>query len=418
MDLDLGGIAASIAVPKTYADPARIHRAFKVLRERSPVHWVEADGMQPFWGITRHADIIAVEQQHRTFLAAPRTVLFNELAETALCQLTGRVPAVQPLTHMDAPAHRIYRAITQASFAPENLQRIEGSLAGMARETVDDLPNADSKFDFARHAALYPLRVIMGILGVPADDLPLMLELTRNLLGVDDPGRRTRADPFEAISSALIGFRDYFDELTRERRARPRDDVASLIANATVDGKPIPDFERLSYFIILATAGHDTTSFAIAGGLLALIEHPEQLARLQADRGLLDRAVDEILRWTSPVRHFMRTANEKCEVGGMSVQPGDSLALFFISANRDETVFYDSDAFLIERSPNPQIAFGSGVHFCLGHHLAKMEIRALLKEMLERLEHIELAGKPEWAISNFVGGVRSLPVRCTIGSAS
>lgn len=418
MDFELSRIAASIAVPETYADPANVNRAFQALRERSPVHWVEAEGMRPFWAVTRHADIIAVEQRHRTFLAAPRTVLFNELAETALSQLTGRVPAVQPLTHMDAPSHRIYRAITQASFAPENLQRIEGSLARMARETVDELSKLNSKFDFASHAALYPLRVIMSILGVPAEDLPLMLELTRNLLGVDDPDRRTREDPFEAISSALVGFRDYFDRLTDERRARPRDDVATIIANAIVDGKPIPDFERLSYFIILATAGHDTTSFAIVGGLLALIEHPEQRARLQADPGLFDKAVDEILRWTSPVRHFMRTATETCEVGGARVRAGDSLALFFVSANRDEDVFNDSDRFLIDRSPNPQIAFGNGVHFCLGHHLAKMEIRALFKELLRRLERVELAGKPRWAISNFVGGVRSLPIRCVIGPAS
>jgi cytochrome P450 len=418
MGFELRRIAESIAVPETYADPAKINRAFKVLRERSPVHWVETEGMRPFWAVTRHADIIAVEQQHRTFLAAPRTVLFNELAETALCQLTGRVPAVQPLTHMDAPVHRIYRAITQASFAPENLQQIESSLARMARETVDGLSNVNSKLDFASHAACYPLRVIMSILGVPANDLPLMLELTRNLLGVDDPSRRTRDDPFEAIRWGLVGFRDYFDKLTNERRARPRDDIATIIANATVDGRPIPDFERLSYLIILATAGHDTTSFAITGGLHALIEHPEQLARLRANPGLLSQAVDEILRWTSPVRHFMRTATEKCEVGGAKVRSGDSLALFFISGNRDEDVFFNGDYFIADRNPNPQIAFGHGVHFCLGHYLAKMEIRAFFKELLGRLGRIDSAGKPQWTRSNFVGGIRSLPIRCMIDLAS
>ncbi len=374
MDVELRKIAASVAIPETYADPAKINEAFKILRLRSPVHWVEADGIRPFWAVTRHADVISIEQQHRNFLAAPRTVLSNEFADIALCQLTGREPAVRPLTHMDNPDHRVYRAIAQASFAAENLRGVEVSLAKMAREMVDELSSADLICDFASLAALYPLRVIMRILGIPMVDLPLMLELTRNLLGVDDPNRRTKDDPFEAVRMALVGFRDYFDKLTEDRRAKPRDDLASIIANATIMGKPIEDFERLSYFIILATAGHDTTSFAISSGLHALIEHPDQLARLNKYPEFLDHAVDEILRWSSPVRHFMRTAREESEVGGVRIRSGDLLALFFISANRDEKVFFDSETFLADRTPNPQIAFGHGIYFCLGHHLAKIEI--------------------------------------------
>jgi len=187
-----------------------------------------------------------------------------------------------------------------------------------------------------------------------------------------------------------------------------------VIAGATIGEKPIPDFERLSYFIILATAGHDTTSLAMAGGLHALLEHPDQWLRLKNDPALLDRAVDEILRWTSPVRHFMRTAREACEIGSTKIEAGDSLALFFVSANRDEKVFSGGDHFFVDRTPNPQIAFGHGAHFCLGHHLAKMEIRVLFKELLARAEHIELAGEPRWAKSNFVGGIRSLPIRCAL----
>jgi cytochrome P450 len=414
MDAEFEKIAASIALPDTYADPARVNRIFEVLRKRSPVHRVAAEGIVPFWAITRHADVLAIEQNHRDFLAAPRTVLFNELAETALSQLTGRTPPLQPLTHMDNPAHRAYRAITQASFTEENLRRREASIAAMAQDIVDELASAGSTFDFANHAALFPLRVIMSVLGLPAADLPLMLELTRNLLGVDDPDRRTRADPFEAIRTALIGFRNYFDKLSRDRRARPREDVATIIANARLEGKPIGDFERLSYFIILATAGHDTTSFAIAGGLHALMKFPDQLAYLKKHPDILDRSVDEILRWTSPVRHFMRTAARDCEIGGTNIGSGESLALFFISANRDERMFSDGHIFLADRTPNPQIAFGHGLHFCLGHHLAKMEIRAFFKEFLARLEYIEFAGKPLWTRSNFVGGIRSLPIRCRL----
>jgi len=411
---DLNKLAASIALPDTYADPASVNRAFKALRERSPIHWTKADGIQPFWAITRHADILAIEENPGNFLAAPRTVLFNELAETALCQLTGRNPALQPLTHMDEPAHRAYRAITQASFAPENLRRLEVSISKMAHELVDELSSAHEGYNFAEIVALFPLRVIMNILGVPTKDLPLMLDLTRNFLGVDDPRRRTKEDPFEAVRTTLIGYRDYFDELTKERRARPRDDVATIIANAKLDGKLIPDFERLSYFIILATAGHDTTTFAITGGLYAFIEYPDQLIKIKEDFNLLDRAVDEVLRWTSPVRHFMRTARSECKIGERKIRADDSLALFFISANRDENVFTDGDRFLIDRSPNPQISFGHGIHFCLGHYLARMEMRALFRALLSRLERIELAGKPQWTKSNFVGGIRSLPIRTRI----
>jgi len=418
MDVDLHKIATSVAMPETYADPAKMSKAFKVLRLRSPVHSVEAEGIRPFWAVTRHADVLAVEQQHRNFLAAPRTVIFNQFADIALCQLTGREPALRPLTHMDDPDHRAYRAITQASFAPENLRLLEGQLAKMARETVDGLSSADRTCDFASLVALYPLRVIMSLLGVPKADFPLILEWNRNLLGVDDPDRRSKDDPFEAIRTALVGFRDYFDKLTEDRRVRPRDDLATIIANATVMGKPIPDFERLSYFIILSTAGHDTTTFAIVGGLHALIEHGDQLALLKKHPELLDRAVDEILRWSSPVRHFMRTAREECDVGGTKIRSGDSLALFFVSANRDEKVFFDSESFVVSRTPNPQIAFGHGVHFCLGHHLAKMEIRALFKELINRVEHIEFAGEPQWARSNFVGGIRSLPIRAKLRAVS
>src|SRR5579871_810664 len=417
MTAELEKIAASIAEPDTYADPTRVERAFKILRSCSPVHWVKANGIKPFWAVTRHPDVIAVEQNGQTFLAAPRTVLFNELAETAFSQLTGRSPPLQPLTHMDDPAHRAYRVITQACFTPDRIRRLEASISTMARQSIDELMDADMEVDFAAVTAKFPLRVLMNILGTPADDLPLLLELNRNLLGVDDPQRRTKRDPFEAIRTALVEYRDYFDDLTGERRARPRNDIATLIARAKIDGKPIPDFERLSYFIILATAGHDTTSFAISGGLHALIKHPQQLEKLKNDLSLLDRGVDEILRWTSPVRHFMRTAKQESDVGGTKIRAGESLALFFISANRDERVFIDSEKFLINRYPNPQVAFGQGAHFCLGHHLAKVEIRVFLKELMSRLDRIEFAGTPQWARSNFVGGIRSLPIRCRLRPA-
>ena len=419
MTLELLRIGASVAQPETYMDPVRISRAFKALRERSPVHWVETSGFRPFWAITRHADIIAIEQSAQRFLAAPRTILFNELAESAFVQLTGKTPPVRPLTHMDDPEHRVYRAITQAFFAPANIQKYEKSVVvPMAQKLVDELSHGNRVYDFADIAARFPLGVIMTLIGVPISDLAQILVWTRDLLGVDDPNRRTKKDPFAAIESSLVGFRDYFDRLAKERRKRPRDDIATLLANAKIGGKSIPDFERISYFIILSTAGHDTTSFAITGGLHAFIEFPDQLEKFKYDPSLLVRAVDEILRWTSPVRHFMRTARADCEIGEARIRAGDSLALFFISGNRDEQVFAHSNSFVVTRNPNPQIAFGSGPHHCLGHHLAKMEIRILFKSLMERLDQIECAGTPVWTSSNFVGGIRSLPIRCRRRSIS
>jgi cytochrome P450 len=237
-----------------------------------------------------------------------------------------------------------------------------------------------------------------------------MLRLTQELFGPEDSEMRREADHGD-LHNVVLDFFDYFNRMTADRRANPRDDLATLIANAEVDGKPIGEFEAMSYYVIVATAGHDTTSSSAAGGLLALIENPSEMAKLKADPDLIPSAVEEMIRWVTPVKHFMRTATADCIVGGKSVRAGEALTLFYPSGNRDEAVFDDPFTFRVDRAPNRQIAFGFGAHLCLGMHLARMEMAELFRELLPRLEHIELAGEPSRVASSFVSGLKHLPVR-------
>ena len=213
---------------------------------------------------------------------------------------------------------------------------------------------------------------------------------------------------------ALLDFFAYFQDLTAARRAEPTGDLASAIANARVDGEYLSDFDTASYYVIIATAGHDTTSSTISGGLHALIEHPGELARLRDEPALLPAAADEMIRWVTPVKEFMRTAAADTQVGGVPVKEGESLLLSYPSANRDEEVFDDPFRFDVGRDPNKHLAFGFGVHYCLGAALARMETRALFAELLPRLESVELAGQPEWVATTFVGGLKHLPIRYTL----
>jgi cytochrome P450 len=282
------------------------------------------------------------------------------------------------------------------------------------------LETLGGRCDFARDVAVwYPLQVILAILGLPESDYARMLKLTQELFGAsdDDMGRGERS--VDDLIAVIMDFFQYFMGVTAERRADPGDDLATLIANGRIDGEPMPDIETISYYIIVATAGHDTTSSAMAGGLQALIQNPDQLARLKADPGLLNSAVDEMIRYTSPVRHFMRTAQTDAVVGGMEVKAGDWLYLSYLAANRDPEVFVDPHTFDVGRSnADRHLAFGFGAHFCLGAQLARMELRTVFRDLLPRLEHIELVGPPLNMKTTFVGGTKSLPISYRLNHTS
>jgi cytochrome P450 len=395
-----------LATPLAYTDEARMHEALTLLRRESPVHLVDAEGYRPFYALTQHADVLTVERETALWLHEPRPLL-GPIAQEAVQEAAP----LKTLIHMDDPQHRVVRAIGADWFRPRAMRMMEDRVRELARRHVDKMAGLGSECDFVTEIAVhYPLYVILSLLGLPESDFPRMLQLTKELFGGQDEESR-RGGTAEDLMAVLLDFFAYFQRLTAARRSEPTDDLASAIANATVDGKPLDDLETTSYYVIIATAGHDTTSSTIAGGLHALMEHPSQLARLQEDPSLIATAAEEMIRWVTPVKEFMRTASASTSVGGVPIAEGESVLLSYPSANRDEEVFDEPFTFDVGRDPNRHLAFGFGTHFCLGAALARIEIQALFAELLPRLESIELAGTPEWTATTFVGGLKHLPVK-------
>lgn len=415
----------AIANPATYADEPRIHEMLAKLRKEDPVHWTAPDGFRPYWAITKYDDILEIEKRNDVFHNEPRSTLMNIQTEHDLASMwggpdpkTGRVSPFRTLIDMDGEDHRAYRGLTQAWFMPGNLKKLEARMGELAKRYVDKMLEHGNSCDFAREVAVYyPLHVIMSILGVPESDEPLMLKLTQELFGGQDPDLKRDETKSSTDTNVILDFFMYFNKMTAERRANPGEDLASVIANANIKGCPLGDLETASYYIIVATAGHDTTSSSIAGGLRALIENPDQLKKLKENPALLDGAVNEMIRWTTPVQHFMRTAMEDYTVRGTKIEKGQALQLLYVSGNRDEEVFADPFRFDITRDPNRHVAFGYGAHVCLGQHLAKMEIKAFFAELLRRLDTIEITGEPKKIQSVFVTGLKSLPIRYSLRAA-
>ena len=401
----------TVVNPEFWGDENRMHEQFRWLRANDPLRLVEPDGFEPFWNVTRYDDIKAIEGNKALFINDPRPTLAPRERDQMVRAVTGRKHLIRSLVQMDDPDHSRYRMLTQGWFMGANLRKLEGRVNQLATMYVDRLGELGGECDFVKDVAIwYPLRVIMEILGVPEHDEALMLKLTQELFGSTDPDNRRSFEP-QDFFAVVEDFEEYFRQLTARRRAEPTDDVASLIANATFDGERMPELDTNGYYTIIATAGHDTTSASTAGGLLALIENPDQMKRLRADESLMNTAIDEMIRWVTPVRHFMRTATQDFKLRGQTIRAGESAALWYPSANRDEEVFDAPFEFRVDRSDAKQLAFGFGTHVCLGQHLARMEIRALLRELLNRVDQIELAGEPRYTQSNFVGGLKNLPIR-------
>ena len=417
-----GEVAAAVVDPVAYGQWEMLHDQLAWARVNAPLAVAENPDHDPFWLVTRHADIMAISRDPQRFANGVRpTVLTNRdgeaLARAATPNNDGHL--IRSLVQMDAPDHMKYRLLTQSWFMPKNLKIVEDRIRQLARETVDHMLEAGGETDFARDvAAHYPLRVIMDILGVPPEDEPRMLMLTQQLFGPTDPElNRSR----EAITSAeqaiamlnyvIADFENYFGALTADRRANPREDIATVIANAMVGGEQIPDRELAGYYMIIATAGHDTTSASTAGAIMELAKNPALFERFRDAESDKAGLIEEAIRWTTPVQHFMRSAKEDIEIGGQAIRAGDWLMLNYVSGNRDEGVFGNPFTFDPDREKNQQIAFGFGAHVCLGQHLARMEMRILMEELLPRLKSLELAGEPARVESVFVGGLKRLPIR-------
>ncbi len=394
---------------KIYGDPEAQHRLFAALRREDPVHWTEPEGYRPFWTVARHQDIIEVERQNDRFINAKRTKLLTIDFEAKVKEVMGGRPMlVRAINQMDNPDHRAYQKLTHAWFQPRQLRQLQEKIARLARESVDRLRSFGGECDYVNDVSVwYPLRIIMMILGLPDEDEERLLKITQAYFGGGDPEMQRGSD----LIKATLDYIEYFKEVVADRRRHPRDDVASIIANSEIDGQPIGDFEAYSYYIALASAGHDTTSSTVAGGLLALIENPDELGKLRANPDIIPAAVEEMVRWVSPVKHFFRTAVEDYELRGQKIRAGDHLLMCYPSANRDEEVFDRPFAFLADRSPNRHLGYGYGIHACIGQHLARAEMIALFRELLARVEHIALAGRPSWTETSFLGGLKRLPIR-------
>jgi cytochrome P450 len=415
-------LAWAVVSPKSYADQTFIDDAFARIRAEFPLAKTNIPDFDPFWVVSKHADILEISRQNDLFHNGDfAATLTTKAADAIVRGQTGGSPhLIRTLVQMDAPDHPKFRVMTQAWFMPQNLKKLEVRVREIARTYVDKMASMDGECDFLNDIALYfPLRVIMEILGVPEEDEPRMLKLTQELFGAQDQDvNRSGKDSSESVEKALadiqavlMDFFLYFNKITQDRRAMPTDDVATVIANAKMDGEDIGAFEAVSYYTIIATAGHDTTSSSTAGGLYGLIQNPDQLAALKADLSLIPGLVDESIRMTTPVKHFMRSATADYELRGQKIRKGDWLFLAYPSGNRDEEVFEDPYDFKIGRTPNKHLAFGYGAHLCLGQHLAKMEMRIFWEELLPRLKSVELSGQPKLTEANFVGGLKSLPIR-------
>lgn len=405
----------ALADPSAYADDARLHTALARLRADNPVAWVDHAPYRPFWAVTRHDDIMAVERDNTLFISEPRPLLATAAADDLAKHQLEAGMGLRTLIHMDDPHHRKIRAIGADWFRPKAMRALKVRVDELARRYVDKMASLGGECDFVTAIAVdFPLYVIMSLLGLPEEDFGRMHMLTQEMFGGDDDEYKRDGGSLEDQLSVLLDFFAYFAQLTASRRATPTEDLASAIANGRVDGEPLSDVDTASYYVIVASAGHDTTKDAISGGLLALIENPGELEKLRADPELMGTAVEEMIRWTTPVKEFMRTATADTSIRGVPIAKGESVYLAYASGNRDEEIFTDPFRFDVTRDPNKHLSFGYGVHFCLGAALARMEMASLFTELLPRLASIELAGTPTLSATTFVGGLKHLPIRYTM----
>ena len=394
-----------------YVRPQDIHRKLDELRETQPVCLVEPKDVRPYWAVTRYDDIRYIESHPELFSAEPRAILILEALEQVNQERFGEIMGVKTLVHMEGERHMALRKITRDWFMPANIAKLRGHVADLAEGFIQRMRDKGGECDFAADIAFwFPLRVVLQLIGVPEQDEARILQLTQQLFAPESFASDDK-DAMTVFLETVTEMGGYFSALAADRRDTPRDDIASILSNATLDGELIDDFTLTSYFVLLATAGHDTTSASIAGGMHALLTHPEQHQQLLADPTLYPQAADEMIRWVTPVKHFARTVLADTELRGVSLKKGDTVAMFFESGNRDADAIDRPLEFDISRKASKHTAFGYGRHNCLGMHLARMEAETFMRLLLPQLESIELNGEPSYIPSHFVSGLNSLPIK-------
>ena len=392
------------------------HELWTHLRKESPVYWYAQRGHTPFWAITKHEDIMEISSKPDIFSnEAGGIIVLNEAQIQSFIEGGSGSPLAQMKTiiTMDPPEHRSYRKVASGYFTPRGVTNLDEIVKSSAAAIFDELPD-EGEVDFIETIAQkHPLRVLATILGINEEQEERLLVITQELFGGEDPDMQRQGEDREAARKELgMEFYMLFDEIIKDRRACPRDDLATMLANAELsDGCPLGQLETLGYYLIVFTAGHDTTRNALSGAISAFLDHPDQFERLRQDPSLSKSAVDEIVRWTTPVNYMKRQAVQDYELRGQKIKAGEELALFYCSANRDEDVFEDPFTFDIGRSPNRHLGFGWAEHYCLGAHLAKASMKALTEEMVRRVEWMEPNGERTFISSNFVVGLKTLPVK-------
>jgi cholest-4-en-3-one 26-monooxygenase len=400
----------NICDPEVFRDMDH-HEAFKVLRAEDPVHWTEEENGPGFWSITKHADLVLINRDAEGFSSEANGVnLIEPDNMDSGFDMRGKI-----MLMTDPPRHTRLRLLVNKGFTPRMINMIEQHLRYRAELIVDEVIERGECEFVTELAAELPLQAIAEIMGVPQEERHLLFEWSNRLVGADDPEYNDGTEDATLAAAELYMYAASLGELRREN---PQDDIVSRLIHAEINGDKLTQEEFELFCLLLAVAGNETTRNATAHGIVALMENPEQLAKLRSDPDrYIDGAVEEILRWSTPVLHFRRTAMKDLELRGKQIKAGDKVVIWHISANRDEEIFDDAFTFDIERSPNEHIAFGGGgAHYCLGTNLARMELRLIFREVVGRMGDLALNGEIERLRSNFIGGIKHIPVKFTPGA--
>jgi cholest-4-en-3-one 26-monooxygenase len=387
-----------------YAATGDPHDQLRQLRQEAPV-FRHNDPQLPegYWAITKHADVVYVSRNPELFSSFEKTAMLDEYAQEQIDQQR------MFMLNQDPPDHTRMRGLVNRGFTPRMIAGLEARI----QETCDDIVGqalAKGEGDFVTLcAAELPLIVIAELMGVPIEDRHKVFDWSNRMVGGNDPEYGvTEEQRFNAAQEMWA----YANELAKQKRAQVQDDIVSKLISADEAGNVLSELEFDLFFMLLAVAGNETTRNAISGGMYAFTQHPDQWERLKADPSLIPTAADEIVRWVSPVNLFRRTPTQDVEIGGVQIRKGEKVVIYYSSANRDELVFDHPDVFDIAREPNPHVGFGGGgPHFCLGRHLAKLEIECIFRSLITQCERVELVAEPRRLRSNFINGIKEMTVR-------
>ena len=407
---DVDPATLDIVSPEKYQREGYPHREWTWLRKNDPVHWTESEWCEPFWAITKHADIVAIGKNPKDWIIEPRiAVLTRDIPPE---------PTSRHLLTMDPPDHGRFRNLISKWFTPRTVRIWEPKVQQVTREVLD-AAGRKGEIDFvADVSAPITIAVIALMLGLPREDWHLLFRWTNEIIAPEDPEFQRGRTALETTDAARGELFAYFKEIAEKRRHDPRDDILSAVVQGRIDAEPLPEFELLSYYFLLVVAGNETTRNAMTGGVQCFLDNPGEWQKLARDPALAEGAVEETVRWTTPVNQFCREATRDMELRGRTIRKGESVCLFYASGNRDEEIFDDPFRFRVDRQPNDHIGFGRGEHVCLGAHLARLEIRTMYQQLRERLVSMERTGDAVRVRSSFIGGIKRAPMRWELRAAS